>query len=108
MDGSEARVNNKMHNDPTGRLGEQLRLSMAMDRALIEAMGEIEELCRRCDEQESMIKDRDDLIAALIIEEDSDDDSDSDSVPDYKGDDNGGVEDDTEEDPEEVPEGDAP
>jgi hypothetical protein len=50
MDGSDVRANDKVHNDPTRRLGEQVRLTMAMDRALTEAMHEIEELHRRCDE----------------------------------------------------------
>jgi hypothetical protein len=39
-------VNDKVCNDPTGRLGEQVRLTMAMDHALTEAMREIEELHR--------------------------------------------------------------
>jgi hypothetical protein len=33
-DGSDVRVNDKVHNDPTGRLGEQVRLTMAMVLAL--------------------------------------------------------------------------
>jgi hypothetical protein len=107
-DGSEACVNEKVHNDPTGRLGEQVQLTMAMDHALTEAMHEIEELHRRYDEQERVIKDRDDFIAELMAEEDIDDDSDSDSSPDYEGGDDGGARDDTEEDPEEVAKGDAP
>jgi hypothetical protein len=49
MDGSEFR-NDKVHNYPTGRLGEQVWLTMAMDRALTEAMCEIEELHRHYDE----------------------------------------------------------
>jgi hypothetical protein len=81
---------------------------MAMDHALTEAVHEIEELHRRYEEQERVVKDLDDLIAELMAEVDSDDDSDSDSSPDYEGDDDGGAEDDTEEDPEEVTEGDAP
>jgi hypothetical protein len=64
---------------------------MAMDHALAEAMHEIEELHRRYDEQERVIKDRDDLIVELMAEEDSDDDIDSDSSPDYKGDDDRGL-----------------
>jgi hypothetical protein len=39
-------VNDKVCNDPTGWLGEQVRLTMAMDHALTEAMREIEELHR--------------------------------------------------------------
>jgi hypothetical protein len=68
-----------------------VRLTMAMDRALAEAMHEIEELHRRYDEQERVIKDRDDLIVELMAEEDSDDDIDSDSSPDYEGDDDRGL-----------------
>jgi hypothetical protein len=108
MDGSDVRANDKVHNDPTRRLGEQVQLTMAMDRALTEAMHEIEELHRRCDEQERVIKDHVDLIAELLAEENSEDDSDSNSSPDYEGDDDGGAEGDTEEDLKEVPEGDAP
>jgi hypothetical protein len=37
-DGSDVHVNNKVCNDPTGRLGEKVRLTLAMDRALTEAM----------------------------------------------------------------------
>jgi hypothetical protein len=44
MDGLDVYVNDKVHIDPTGQLGEQVRLTMAMDRALTEAMHEIEEL----------------------------------------------------------------
>jgi hypothetical protein len=66
-----------------------VRLTMAMDHALAEAMHEIEELHRRYDEQERVIKDRDDLIVELMAEEDSDDDIDS--SPDYKGDDDRGL-----------------
>jgi hypothetical protein len=68
-----------------------VRLTMAMDHALAEAMHEIEELHRRYDEQERVIKDRDDLIVELMAEEDSDDDIDSDSSPDYEGDDDRGL-----------------
>jgi hypothetical protein len=50
MDGSEVRVNDKLHNDPTGRLRQQVRLTMAMDRTLTEAVLEIEELHRCYDE----------------------------------------------------------
>jgi hypothetical protein len=38
-----------------------------------------------------VIKDRDDLIAKLLAEVDSEDKSDSDSGPDYDGDDDGGT-----------------
>jgi hypothetical protein len=51
-DGSNVRVNDKVSNDPTRWLGEQLRLTMAMDHALTEAMHEIEELHKCYDEQE--------------------------------------------------------
>jgi hypothetical protein len=83
-------------------------LTMAMDHALTEAMHEIEDLHKRCDEQERVIKDHDDLIAELLVEEDSEDDSDSDSGLDYEGDDDGGAEANTEEDLKDVLEGDAP
>jgi hypothetical protein len=65
-DGSDIRVNDKVHNDHTGQLGEQVWLTMAMDRALMEAMRAIEEFHRSYDEQERVIKDRDDLIAELL------------------------------------------
>jgi hypothetical protein len=93
-------VNDKVHNDPTGQLGEQVQLTMVMDRALTEAMHEIEELHWCYDEQERVTKDHDDLIAELMAEEDSKDDSDPDSGPNYQGDDDGGAKED--------PEGDAP
>jgi hypothetical protein len=107
-DGSEVRLNDKVCNDPAERLGEQVRLTMAMDRTLTETMHEIEELHRRYDEQERVIKDRDVLIAELMAEEDSEDYSGIDSSPDYEGDNDGRAEDDTEEDLEEFPKGDAP
>jgi hypothetical protein len=44
MDDLDVCVNDKVCNDPTGQLGEHVRLTMAMDRALTEAMREIEEL----------------------------------------------------------------
>jgi hypothetical protein len=44
-------VNNKVHNDPTGWLGEQVHLTMAMDHALSAAIQEIEELYKHYDEQ---------------------------------------------------------
>jgi hypothetical protein len=102
--GSDVYVNDKVHNDPTRQLGEQVRLTMAMDHALTEAMSEIEELHRRYDEQERVVKDRDDLIAELMAEEGYEDDSDLDSGPNYEEDDDGGAK----EDPKEVLEGDAP
>jgi hypothetical protein len=83
-----------------------VRLTMALDRALTEAMQEIEELHRLYDEQEQVIKDCDDFIAEMLIEVDNKDDSDSD--PDYDGDVDDRATDDTKDDPEEVLEGDAP
>jgi hypothetical protein len=90
-------VNDKVRNGPTGRLGEQAQLTMAMNHALTVAMHEIEELHRHYDEQERVIKDRDDLIGELLAEEDSEDDSGSDSNPDYEGGNDGGAEGDTKE-----------
>jgi hypothetical protein len=49
-----------------------------------------------------VIKDRDDHIAELMAEENSDNDSDSDSSPDYEDDDKG-AKDEIEEDPREMP-----
>jgi uncharacterized coiled-coil protein SlyX len=48
-----------------------VRLTMALDRALTEAMQEIEELHRLYDEQEQVIKDCDDFIAEILIEVDN-------------------------------------
>jgi hypothetical protein len=101
-------VNDKVCNDHAGQLGEQVRLTMATDHTLTDAMREIEELHWCYDEQERVIKDRDDLIAELMVEEDNEDDSDSESGPNYEGDDNRGAKDDTEENSDAVPEGDAP
>jgi hypothetical protein len=103
-DGLDVCVYDKVRNDSTGWLIEQVRLAMATDRALTEAMREIEELHKRCDEQEQVIKDRDDFIAELLAEEDSKDDT----GPNYDGDDDWGAADVTGEDPKEDPEGDAP
>jgi hypothetical protein len=52
-----------VHNDPSGCLKEQVRLTKAMDHALVEAIQEIEDLHRRYEEQEQVIKGRDNLIA---------------------------------------------
>jgi hypothetical protein len=49
-DGSDVHVNDKVRNHPTGRLGEQVRSTLAMDRVLTEAAREIEELHRCYDE----------------------------------------------------------
>jgi hypothetical protein len=102
-DGSEVHLNDKVHNDPTRRLGEQVWLTMAMDRALTKAMHEIVELHRCFDEQERVIKDRDDDLIAELMAEDSEDDNDSNSSLNYEGDDDKGAE----EDLKEVLEGDA-
>jgi hypothetical protein len=106
--GSDIRVIEKVHSDPTGWLGKQVKLTMAMDHVLTEATWEIEELHMRYDEQEQVIKDRDDLIAELLAEVDSEHDSDTDFGPDYDGDDDGGAADDTKENPKVVPKGNAP
>jgi hypothetical protein len=51
-----------------------------MDHALAEAIQEIEDLHKCYEEQEQVIKDRDDLIAELLDEDEgSDDNSDHDS-----------------------------
>jgi hypothetical protein len=77
---SEVHVHSNVHDDPTGCLKEQVRLTKAMDHALIEGIQEIEDLHKRYEEQEQVIKDRDDFIAKLLDEdEDSDDNSDNDS-----------------------------
>jgi hypothetical protein len=54
-----------------------------MDCALTEAMHEIEEVHRRYDEQEQVIKDCDDFIAELLPEVDSEDDGYSNSGATY-------------------------
>jgi hypothetical protein len=43
-------VNDKVRNDPLRQLGEKVRLTMAINRAMIEAMRKIEELHRCYDE----------------------------------------------------------
>jgi hypothetical protein len=79
-----------VHNDPTGCLKEQVHLTKAMDHALLEAIQGIEDLHKRYEEQEQMIKDHDDLIAELLDEdEDSDDNSDNDSDDEGNNDGNG-------------------
>jgi hypothetical protein len=80
---------------------------MAMDCALTEAMHEIEEVHRCYDEQEQVIKDRDDFIAELLPVVDSEDDGDSNSGPTYNGDNDRGAVRDNGENPKEVPEGNA-
>jgi hypothetical protein len=77
---SEVHVHFNVHDDPTRSLKEQVHLTKAMDHALAEAIQEIEDLHKRYEEQEQVIKDHDDLIAELLDEdEDSDDNSDHDS-----------------------------
>jgi hypothetical protein len=49
-DDLDVHVNDKVCNDPTGQLGEQVCLTMAMDCALTEAMHDIEVLHKRYDE----------------------------------------------------------
>jgi hypothetical protein len=95
--------------DPTRRLKEQVRLTKAMNHALTEAIQEIMDLHKRYEEQEQVIKDRDDLIAEMLDEdEDSDDNSDHDSDDEVNdegnGDGNDGGDDNTEEAPEQEPE----
>jgi hypothetical protein len=95
--------------DPTRRLKEQVRLTKAMNHALTEAIQEIMDLHKRYEEQEQVIKDRDDLIAEMPDEdEDSDDNSDHDSDDEVNdegnGDGNDGGDDNTEEAPEQEPE----
>jgi hypothetical protein len=46
-DSLEVHVHSNVRNDPTGHLEEQMRLTMAMGRALAEAMQEIEDLHKR-------------------------------------------------------------
>jgi hypothetical protein len=95
--------------DPTRRLKEQVRLTKAMNHALTEAIQEIMDLHKRYEEQEQVIKDRDDLIAEMPDEdEDSDDNSDHDSDDEVNdegnGDGNDGGDDNIEEAPEQEPE----
>jgi hypothetical protein len=92
-----------VHDDPTGHLKEQVRLTKAMDHALVEAIQEIEDLHKRYEEQEQVIKDRDDLIAEML-DEDSDDNFDHDSDDEGNGDGNDGGDDNIEEAPEQEPE----
>jgi hypothetical protein len=93
-----------VHDDPTGHLEEQVRLTMAMDHALVEAIQEIEDLHKRYEEEEHVIKDCDNLITELLDEDvDSDDNSDNDSNDgndEGNGDGNNGGNDNIEEVPE--------
>jgi hypothetical protein len=102
---SEVHVHSNVHDDPTGRLKEQVRLT----KALVEAIQEIEDLHNSYEEQEQLIKDHDDLIVELLDEvEDSDDNSDNDSDDEGNnegnGDGNDGGDDNIEEVPEQEPE----
>jgi hypothetical protein len=77
---SEVHVHSNVHDDPTGHLKEHVHLTKVMDHALAEAIQEIEDLHKCYEEQEQVIKDRDDLIAELLDEDEgSDDNSDHDS-----------------------------
>jgi uncharacterized coiled-coil DUF342 family protein len=67
-----------------------VRLTKAMYHALVEAIQEIEDLHKRYEEQEQVIKDCDDLIAELLDEaKDSDDNSNNDSDDEGNNDGNG-------------------
>jgi hypothetical protein len=105
-----------VHDDPSGRLKEQVSLTKAMDHTLAVAIQEIKDLQKRYEELEQAIKDHDDLIAKLLDEaEDSDDNSDNDSDDEanhdgnderngdgnYRGDDN--IEEVPEHEPEQEP-----
>jgi hypothetical protein len=85
---SDIHVQSNVHDDPSGCLKEQVRLTKAMDHALVEAIQEIEDLHKRYEEQEQVIKDRDDLIAELL-DEDEDSDDNFDNGPDDEGNDEG-------------------
>jgi hypothetical protein len=78
-----------VHDDPSGRLKEQVHLTKAMDHALAEAIQEIEDLHNHYEEHEQVIKDCDDLIAELLDKDkDSDDNSDNDSDDEGNNDEN--------------------
>jgi hypothetical protein len=98
-----------VHDDPLGRLKEQVHLTKAMDHALVEAIQEIEDLHKRYEEQEQVIKDRDDLITELLDEDEdpndnSDNDSDDEGNDDGNDEGNGDGNDDSDDNIEEVPE----
>jgi hypothetical protein len=77
---SKIHVHSNVHDNPSGCLKEQVRLTKAMDHALAEEIQEIEDLHKHYEEQEQVIKGRDDLIAEQLDEdEDSDGNSDNDS-----------------------------
>jgi hypothetical protein len=77
-------VHSNVHDDPTGCLKEQVHLTKAMDHALADAIQEIKDLQKHYKEQEQVIKDHDDLVTELLVEdEDSDENSDHDY--DYEG-----------------------
>jgi hypothetical protein len=88
---SKVHVHSNVHNDPSGRLKEQVHLTKAMDHPLAEAIQEIKDLHNRYEEHKQMIKDCDDLIAELLDKDkDSDDNSDNDSDDEGNNDENDG------------------
>jgi hypothetical protein len=89
-----------VHDDPSGRLKEQLRLTKLIDHALAVAKQEIKDLHKHYKEQEQVIKDHDDLIIELL---DEDDNSNSDSDDEGNNDGNGDGNDDSDDNIEEVP-----
>jgi hypothetical protein len=85
---SEVYVHFNVHDNPSGCLKEQVHLTKAMDHALAEAIQEIEDLHKHYEEQELVIKDRDNLIIELLDkDEDSNDNSNNNS--DDEGNDEG-------------------
>jgi hypothetical protein len=109
----EVHLHSNVHDDPMGCLKEQVCLTKAMDHALADAIQEIEDLHKSYKEQEEVIKDRDDMIAELLDEdEDLDNNSDNDSYDEGNNDGNDevngvgniGDDDNIEEVPEQEPE----
>jgi hypothetical protein len=96
----EVHVRSHVHDDPSGCLKEQLRLTKLIDHALAVAKQEIEDLHKRYKEQEQVIKDHDDLIIELL---DEDDNSNNDSDDEGNNDGNGDGNDDSDDNIEEVP-----
>jgi hypothetical protein len=97
-----------VHEDPTRHLKEHVCLTKAMDHALPEVIQEIEDLHKRYEESEQVIKDGDDLITKLLDEgsndnsdHDFDDEGDDDGNDEGNGDGNDGGDDNIEEVPEE-------
>jgi hypothetical protein len=104
---SEVHVHSNVHNNPTGRLKEQVRLTKAMNHALAEAIQESEDLHKCYEEQEQVIKDHDDLITKLLDKDSNDnfnhdsyDEGDDDGNDERNGDGNDGGDDNIEEVPE--------